>query len=272
MARLMKKNLLLICCIISLLLFNKVFAYKHLFDNNFKISTYQDNYILPYYYTFNPYYKVYPADQNPAGQKLQHQEMKLQISFKAPIIGIFDDRLQLYVAYTQLSYWQFYAKKSQYFRSTDYQPEAFIRLNHFFGNKDIFDFGVVHESNGEGLPKERSWNRLFLNYVIRYKKFSLSIKPWLLIAKSNSSDIHNCDIVDFMGHGRLLLKYEYSRYLSASFMYRNFKRPTYKVTVSFPIGLKLFKGYIQYFNGYGQSLLEYNHRTQAIGVGIALIA
>ena len=252
-------------------MFNKLFAYNHLFDNSFKISTYNDTYILPYYYTFSPYYKVYPADKNPAGQKLQHQEMKFQISFKAPIIGLFDNRLQLYVAYTQLSYWQFYTKKSQYFRSTDYQPEAFLRINHFFRNKDTFDLGAVHESNGEGLPKERSWNRLFLNYIIRYKQFSLSVKPWILITKSSSSDIHNRDIVDYLGYGRLLLKYSYSRYLGASLMFRSFKHPTYEATLSFPIGLKLFKGYIQYFNGYGQSLLEYNHRTKAIGIGIALV-
>jgi phospholipase A1 len=29
------------------------------------------------------------------------------------------------------------------------------------------------------------------------------------------------------------------------------------------------KGYVQFFNGYGQNLIEYNHRTAAIGIGFA---
>lgn len=267
----MRKIILLIACVGLTLIANGTFAYKNLFDNTVKVSTYNDTYILPYYYTFSPDYKAFPGDKNPGGQKLQHQEMKFQLSFKAPIIGMFDQRLQLYVAYTQLSYWQFYAKQSQYFRSTDYEPAVFLRINAFFRDKDTFDLGVVHESNGEGVPKERSWNRAFFDYTLHYKKFSLSIKPWVLIAKSKSSDVHNLDIVDYMGHGRFLLSYNYNKYLGASFMYRSFKHPTYEATISFPLGLKFFKGYVQFFDGYGQSLLEYNHRTKAVGIGIALV-
>jgi phospholipase A1 len=39
-------------------------------------------------------------------------------------------------------------------------------------------------------------------------------------------------------------------------------------TLSYPL-TKHFSIYAQYFNGYGQSLIEYNHATQGIGIGIA---
>jgi phospholipase A1 len=41
------------------------------------------------------------------------------------------------------------------------------------------------------------------------------------------------------------------------------------VSWSFPM-TKYLKGYVQVFSGYGQSLIEYNHRTNSVGMGIAL--
>ena len=67
--------------------------------------------------------------------------------------------ISLDVAYTQLMYWQFYAK-SQYFRETDYEPEVFISDN--FLKNWLLNAGAVHESNGRGGELERSWNRAYL--------------------------------------------------------------------------------------------------------------
>ncbi|PIQ43590.1 MAG: phospholipase [Gammaproteobacteria bacterium CG11_big_fil_rev_8_21_14_0_20_46_22] len=235
------------------------------------ISFFEPSYILPVYYTANPDQAVYTG-HTPDGQKLKNLEFKGQLSFMVPVwrdmFGKPD--LSLNVSYTQLSYWQFYAK-SQYFRETDYEPAVFLSYN--FHKNWLLYTGIVHQSNGRGGDMERSWNRAYLNFMFSRGRWMFSVKPWVLIFKADSSDLHNPDIRRYLGNGRLLIAYKRGRN-ELSFMSRNnlqsgFKRGAIELTYSFHV-LPHFYIYTQYFNGYGQSLIEYNHRTQAYGIGIAL--
>src|SRR3990167_2498459 len=235
------------------------------------IGLFQPTYILPAYYTTRPDNAVYKGN-TPDNQRVEPLEFKAQLSLIVPIINgeIKQKPISLDFAYTQLSYWQFYAK-SQWFRETDYEPELFTSLN--FHPNWLINLGTVHQSNGQGGDMERSWNRAYANLIFSGPKWMISIQPWVLIFKSESSDLHNPNIAHYMGNGQVLFAYKFGRN-EISIMARNelesgFKRGAEEVDWSVHMW-KHFYLYTQFFSGYGQSLIEYNHFTNGLGVGIAL--
>ena len=240
-------------------------------DNPFAIAFYKPNYVLPFYYTFSPYKNVYTGN-TPNNQSISSQEFKAQFSFMVPLwSNVVGKDSAVNLGYTQQMYWQFYAK-SQYFRETNYQPEIFIskKINDYL----LTNLGIEHQSNGRGGDLERSWNRAYINFAFSQDNFALSLRPWILLFQGSSSDLHNKDIADYMGHGELLISYKTSHDINFSLSMRNnlessFKHGTNELSVSFPL-LKKVRAYVQIFSGYGQSLIEYNHYTNAIGFGIAL--
>ncbi len=102
-------------------------------NNTLTITLYRPTYVLPYYYTANPYYSIY-QNNTPNDQRIKSSEFKAQLSFFVPVMtSIFNDpNKTLNIAYTQLNYWQFYTS-SQYFRETNYEPEVFLAY-HFHPN------------------------------------------------------------------------------------------------------------------------------------------
>lgn len=244
--------------------------------NAFAIVFYKPTYILPFYYTKSPYYAVY-QNNTPNNEKLMHTEMKYQLSFKVPIWkNIFGKPSTLNLAYTQLSYWQAY-NRTAFFRETDYEPELFlenkVNLRFFkFWTINSLNLGAVHQSNGFGGSMERSWNRIYLELITSTENWMLSVKPWYVIHDSTYQN-HNPDLVNFLGHGQVILACKYKRNVF-SIMARNLiengaRHASAEIAWSFPLTLYL-SGYVQFFSGYGQSLIEYNHHTNSLGVGFAL--
>jgi len=248
---------------------------KAILDNPFSIGFYKPNYILPYYYTGSPDESVY-ENNTPDEQSINHQEFKYQLSFKVPIWQ-FNSISTLYGAYTQLSYWQVY-NESPFFRETDYEPELFL-ANHIDKhlsdqwNLSFLNVGAVHQSNGYGGTMERSWNRLYAEGIFAKENWIISLKPWYILPDNAIKD-HNPNIVNYMGHGRVLVGYKFDSNQMLNVEARNlvesgFSKGAVQADWSFPI-TKHLNGYVQIFSGYGQSLIEYNHFTNSAGIGIAL--
>lgn len=235
------------------------------------INLYHPNYILPYYYTGSPYQFIY-LNATPNNQRIKKEELSAQLSFLIPLFRHFvnDYPLSLDFAYTQKMFWQVYAK-SQYFRETNYEPELFFE-NHF-NSHFAAQLGVNHQSNGRGGYLERSWNRFYLQGEFTGEKWLAHIRGWSLLGQSVSSDLHNPDIAYYLGYENVLFEYKWPGDFKTSLQVQNIesglKRGFVQFTASYPL-LKSVSLYALVFSGYGQSMIEYNHKTTSAGIGVSL--
>ncbi len=253
----------------------RVNSENKLSSNPFAIVFHEPTYILPYYYTGSPYNSVY-KNNTPNDESLKSSEIKYQFSFKVPAWkNMFKSSTSLYLAYTQLSYWQAYNKQA-FFRETDYEPEFYFadELNYPIKKwrLNFIAIGAAHQSNGQGGTLERSWNRAYLGAVASTDNWVIAFKPWIIFHDS-TYERQNPDMSTYMGYEEFLIVYKYVNQVfsleSRNFLESGGRRSGNTLSWSFPLTTYI-KGYVQVFSGYGQSLIEYNHRTNSIGVGIAL--
>lgn len=204
-------------------------------------------------------------------------EVKFQVSLK---LNLWDEILgsnsQLMAAYTQKSFWQMYnAELSSLFRETNYEPEVFINKDlsyDFLGfNLSSAQLGFVHQSNGRSQLLSRSWNRVYGNFVLQKDNFALSVKPWYRIREDYEDD-DNPDIQDYLGKYELGMFYRW-RGSEFTALIRNLSAKehsaSYQVGWQIPIS-KDINFYIEYFNGYGESLIDYNYRNETVGMGFTV--
>jgi phospholipase A1 len=251
--------------------------------NPYVITPHKMNYILPISITDKINTKAYESFSNWA-ENQKDIEAKFQLSIKVPLItsDLLTKGDQIFFGFTIESWWQLYTEKlSRPFRETNYQPELFyftpIDWHPFNTNAGVF-FGFEHQSNGRSELISRSWNRIYANFLFEKGDFALSFRPWYRIPeddKVTSIDAvgdDNPDIDEYMGHFELGLAYDWRDDYEISMKLReNFSQHhgAIEIGFTFPLWGKL-RGYAQYFNGYGESLIDYNHKQQRFGIGIAL--
>ncbi len=243
------------------------------------ISPYESTYVLPAYYTFSPDNAVY-GNTLPEGQSLNKLEIKSQLSFKVALVSLGLAK-SVYIAYTQLSYWQLY-RHSAFFRETNYKPELLIAPDNRWNLGAGWALGFraspfVHQSNGRGGDTERSWNRtsadmLFERLDASGDGWAADLRPWF-VWRDSVYLRYNPDLARYLGYLRTSASYRHDPW-ELSVVLQNqfesgFRRGSVEATVSHDLGSN-WSLYAQYFNGYGQSLIEYNHVSNALGIGFAL--
>ena len=250
-----------------------------------QVRAYQPVYVLPAFWTSkkheqptsgNPQNVISPDEAMP----LDSTEMKYQLSLKTKAFeNIFGNNGDLWVGYTQSSRWQMYnSDESRPFRETNYEPEASLmfRTNYeMFGlNGRLLGLTFNHQSNGRSDPWSRSWNRVMVNVGFERENFAMIVRPWFRISE-NAEDDNNPDIENYIGRGDLTAFYRYkdqdfSLMLRHSLKGGDDSRGAAQFDWNFPISGRL-RGKFQLFHGYGESLIDYNHKATYVGLGVSLL-
>ena len=249
-------------------------------SNLWTIMPHRPNYFLFASHNFSSMNEAPWKDVAGESAELHETEAKFQISFKFMLWEkLFKKDIDLYLAYTQLSMWQLYNKDiSSPFRSSDYEPELFFTLGNRWRilgfNNRLNAFGFAHQSNGRSEPLSRSWNRLWASFIFTKGNLAWGLKLWYRIPESEDED-DNPDIEDYLGYGHLRAVYKWGNNTFGVLWRNNLdlddNRGAVEVNWSFPLpGTKRIKGYLQYFNGYGQCLLDYNASSSTLGLGLLL--
>lgn len=201
---------------------------------------------------------------------------------------------KVYFAYTQTSLWDWQAESAP-FKDSSYKPELHYAWRDVFkaGDRDgavrwDFEAGVQHESNGRGGVDSRSLNLAYLRPRVTFGRpgdFEVSIAPRAWVYVSDVEGRHtlaNVPIGDpverYRGNLDLRVTAGWRDHLMLSAYARvgeDWDRGSLTLDASYPLKslpLGLFAGYlhVQYFTGYGESLLDYDLRSDAIRFGFSM--
>lgn len=252
-----------------------------------RIQPYRQTYLLLANRTSNP--NRQPSSPLPdhnvsTPSDLDATEVKFQLSFKADIgqqrninfLGI--KTFRFWWAYTQQSNWQAYNfRNSSPYRETVYEPEfiATLGTSHESGLK-LINLGFVHQSNGRSLPESRGWYRIYLLGGWEWNDTtSVMLRGWWRIPENPLKD-DNPDISDYLGRGDLAIRWEpEDKSQSIAILLRNNlnitdNRGYVQIDWATPVNVgSAARLHIQMTSGYGESLIDYNHPQNTIGLGFS---
>lgn len=186
----------------------------------------------------------------------------------------------LMLTYTQKSFWDVYAKSAP-FNDNNYNPG--LALVKPIIHKDMFrgvtSLALEHESNGRDSLESRSWNYLILTGVYFFDpRFSIKLKLWAGISGSGDPNLEgdgNPDLFKYRGYGSINLNY---RSLNDKFGVSAIINPRTKIgnfnsTLEFNFKLNPNANqylFVQWFQGYGESLLDYTKYSSMLRAGICV--
>ncbi len=233
-----------------------------------------------------------PSHPTAAFTPYDRQELRIQLSARTKIAsglltqhgsGVKD---ALWVGYTQQSFWQvFNADLSRPFRTTDHEPEIFYvypttaRLPLGWTLR-YSGAGLVHHSNGQSDPLSRSWNRWYIMAGAELDdRWQLQAKLAKRIAENPAND-DNPGIQNYWGRAEVKLLWQPNAANTLGLTARGSLGKGYgsarlewmrTLGEGWNGGKSNLRLHVQLFSGYGESLIDYNHKRTSLSVGLSLL-
>lgn len=248
----------------------------------FRVTPYKPLYVTAGRWSSDPNEK--PVSENPAYNypfndiKLGRYEARFQLSLKVKVLqGVLGKHGDLWVGYTQKSHWQVYnTTYSRPFRETNYEPELILNFATNFSvlglKTRMLGITFNHQSNGRIVPLSRSWNRVILHAGFERGNWVVLLRPWLRLP---DADDENPAVTDNIGRADATVIYHTGRQLfsvvgSHSLRGGAKNRGQVQFDWTFPVRGNL-RADLQILHGYGETLIDYNHRQTTIGLAVSLV-
>lgn len=225
---------------------------------------------------FAVYKDTYFVTGVPLNKKITNEtaDATFQISIRQRLTkSVLPFKTFAYLTYTQRSFWDVYAESSP-FRDTNYNPGIGLGKYIFHQNRLVGAMfaQIKHESNGRDAEESRSWN--YLSVSMKYffnARFNLAGEFWAPYVDGDN----NKDLLDYRGLGYISLNYISNKqkwWLSADFNPRKgFGNVNTTMTASFRVSQKSNQYlFARFFQGYSESLMDYNKYTMNIRIGICI--
>ena len=228
-----------------------------------------------------PYFGLYKDNYFivgvPVGEKItrQNSNIKFQISIAQRLTrSSLPFGTYLYLFYSQKCFWNIF-EDSMPMTDLNFNPGIGIAKPLFVKNRYIgkLTFQIEHESNGRDSIQSRSWNRItFGANIIVDANLSVHGKVWIPIIDGQN----NKDILDYCGIYQVGTSYlSNSKRWAASLVLVKRRGFNLNYNTIFELGWKLSNNsnqylFLQYYNGYGEGLLDYNKFHSQLRVGICI--
>ena len=232
------------------------------FDSRPYFSLFKDNYFLV---GTTPFRK--PTSSN--------SDVKFQISIQQRLTkSVLPLNTYLFLMYTQRVAWDVF-KRSMPMHDFSFNPgigltKPLFSKDRFVGKMTLL---IEHESNGRDSTNSRSWNRISLGTNIIIDTWLMVYgKIWIPIVDGEN----NRDILNYTGlwqSGVQITTPNRKFFWGINFTKRKGWNLNFNTQIDF--GWRMWNNanqyfYIQYYNGYGETLLDYNKFRSMIRVGIVI--
>jgi phospholipase A1 len=212
----------------------------------------------------------------PVGQKVKagNSNVKFQLSISHRLTkSVLPFDTYLFLHYTQKTVWNVF-EESLPVRDMNFNPgigigHLIIHENRYIGKTILM---LEHESNGKDSLSSRSWNKVSLGInLMLNNNFDAQLKLWAPIIDSDN----NRDILRYNGIGHFGLNYYNSDKRFHAGLLTTWRTKSFGFNTQWEFSFKLNKKenqylFIQYYNGYGENLLDYNRYKSIFRMGFVI--
>ncbi len=229
----------------------------------------------PYFTLYKDNYFITGTSIGPQMPSRTNSDVKFQVSIAQRLTkSTLPFNTYLFLFYSQKCMWNVY-EESLPMRDLNFNPGIGLAKHLFVKNRYIGKLTLLieHESNGRDGAASRSWNKISLACNI-FVDPNLMIhgKAWIPIIDG----MNNKDILDYSGIYQMGMTYTSpnKRFgVGLTLIKRRGWRLSYNSIWEF--NYRVFKKdnqylFVQYYNGYGENLLDYNQFHSRLRVGLVI--